>query len=339
MLQIQEITDKMIWNDFASSYQPNTFLQSWQWGEFLKTENHQPFRLGLYEGSQLVGTALFTKITSKRATYFDCHGAPMIDWSKPEQFQAFHEYLIKLCKKEDAHFFRFRAPLLHKDSFITEKKKQGYVLAPMYFQAEHTMLLDLTQDEEQIMANMRKNTRYSVRKAAKEGVTVRVSQDPKDLKILFELYEKTVDRHGFVPYPYQFFVDEFEKFNEDGLVDLFFAEYNGQALSAAMIVYFGDGAYYHHGASIRNSPDVFNSYLVQWEAIKRAKERGVKRYDFFGVAPTDDEDHPRAGLTTFKRGFGGERVRWMHTLDYPINKLRYWPMYLFVTLERKKRGL
>lgn len=338
-MDVREIEDKKQWNTFVGDYTPNTFLQSWQWGEFLKSQDHHPFRLGLFEGDELIGTALFTKIMSKRANYLDCHGAPMIDWNNPEQFAAFEQYLEKLAQRENIHFFRFRAPMHHDDAFVENMQQQGYKLAPMYFQAEYTMVLDLTRSEDEIMANMRKNTRYYVRRSEREGVKVRISQDPQDLKVLFELYQETVERQEFIPYDFDFFKTEFEIFHADDLTDIYIAEYDGKPVAAAMMVYFDKGAYYHHGASIRLENDVYAPYLLQWEAIKNAKRRGMETYDFFGVAPNDDEDHPRAGLTKFKRGFGGERVRWMHTLDYPVNPLRYWIMYWFVRWERRKRGL
>lgn len=337
-MDIELVNDKSQWESFVRNYRPNSLLQSWNWSKFSERQGNQPFRLGLYKDENLVGVALFTKVISKRANYLVCHGGPMINWENPDRFNFFHQYLIELSKKEKVHFFRIRPPMFHSEENLKPFLEIGYNLAPMYFQAEHTLHINLTKSEEELLMNLRKNTRYYVRKAEKQGVQVRISQDLEDLDCLYELYCETVKRQKFVPYPKQYFVDEFEAFAQDDLVDLVFGYHQGQLLSVAMIIYYDQTAYYHHGASIRKNPDVYANYLVQWEAIKRAKQRGMKIYDFWGVSPDDDPNHPRAGLTLFKRGFGGKRIRWLHTLDCPISWC-YWPTYVYVKLERWQRGL
>jgi lipid II:glycine glycyltransferase (peptidoglycan interpeptide bridge formation enzyme) len=264
----------------------------------------------------------------------------MVDYSTMDLFTQFHNFFIDICKEKKLHFIRVRPPLFHSEEEIERFTKLGYVKAPMYFQAEHTYRIDLDQDIGVLRKNMKKNTRYYVNKAEENAeIAVTITSSPDVIGSFFDLYQKTVERQHFVPYNKKFFEDEYEVFAGDDNVEFVMARYKEELVSAAMIVYYADTAYYHHGGSVRREPDSYASYLVQWEAIKRAKQKGMKIYDFFGIAPTDDPDHPRAGLTKFKRGFGGQRVRFLHTLDYPTNPFRYWPMYLYAKLERKRRGL
>jgi len=65
------------------------------------------------------------------------------------------------------------------------------------------------------------------------------------------------------------------------------------------------------------------NYLLQWEAIKEAKKRGMKKYNFWGVAPLDSKDHRFSGISIFKRGFGGEDVQYLHAQDLIINHKKY----------------
>ncbi|MCA9392150.1 peptidoglycan bridge formation glycyltransferase FemA/FemB family protein [candidate division WWE3 bacterium] len=337
-INIQEVIDKQEWTDFVAPFPLNSMLQSWNWGEFAKLQGRKVFRLGLYESDKLVGASLFTKVTSKRGDYLESHGGPMLDYDNVDYFRLLHDYLIELSKKEKVHFFRIRPPRFNSEEFIQRFTKMGYFKAPMYFQAEHTMHLNLEPSEDELLKGMKKNTRYYVRKGEQGGVSIRFSKDRADIDLLFDLYEKTVERHDFVPYNKEYFLHEFDTFIVDNLVELVFAEYNGETIGGAMIIRFGTTGYYHHSGSVRLDPDVYANYLLQWEVIKRLKQQGMKMYDFFGIAPNDDPNHPRAGLTKFKRGFGGERVRLMHTLDFPINHLRYWPLYVFVKYERWRRG-
>jgi len=339
-MEIKEITDKTQWEDFVQPFTLNSMLQSWAWGEFAQKQGRKVFRLGLFDSQErIIGANQVVKITSRRANYLESHGGPMVDYESMESFLVFRNYLIELSKREKVHFFRVRPPLFHTEETIKPFLSEGFIKAPMYFQAEHTIHLDITKSEEELLQGMRKNTRYYVRKGEKSEVTIRFSKDPADIDVLFDLYEKTVERQEFVPYGKEYFINEFACYLIDDAIEIVVAEYKGEPISAAMIVRYGTTGYYHHSGSIRIEPDVFANYYLQWEVIKRLKQQGMKVYDFFGVAPTDDPSHSRAGLTKFKRGFGGERVRLMHTLDYPINPLRYWPLYLFVKWERWRRKL
>ena len=338
-MEIQEITDKTAWDRYVTQQERHFLLQAWQWGEFAQSLGRKVLRIGLMQKGELSGVSQIVKIESKRGNYLETHGAPLMDYTDWAVFDFLHHYLIKLAREEGVHFFRIRPPLIHSDDLIMKFQDLGYIKAPMYFHAEHTLYLDLTQTEEETLKRMRKNTRYYIRQAEKNAVKIEFCRDAHELDVFYDLYQDTVHRQKFVPYPQEYFQQEFAAFNEDQAVELAFAEYEGRILAAAMIIRYGDVGYYHHGASIRTEPDVYANYLLQWEIIKRLKQAGVQSYDFFGVAPTDAKDHPRAGLTTFKRGFGGERVRLMHTLDFPIRPWRYWPLYLFVKYERKQRGL
>ena len=80
------------------------------------------------------------------------------------------------------------------------------------------------------------------------------------------------------------------------------------------------------------------SYFLQWQIIKEAKNRGIKYYNFWGIAPNDNPNHRFAGVTMFKTGFGGERIDWLHAHDLPISN-KYWLTYLFESGRRIFRRL
>ncbi len=351
-MEVRPITEQNIWEDFVLNYHPNFLLQSWAWGKFAQKQGRQVFRLGLRQDQRLIGAALFTKVTSKRANYLECQGGPLLDWDRPEVFSELLRYLKELAHAEAVDFLRIRPPLFYSQSWRQFFRNQGFWLAPMYFPAEHTLLLDLTQSEEDLLSRMRKNTRYGIRRADREGVKVqrfshRENSDELGtaLNSFFELYQTTVKRQKFTPYNYQYFNNEVEAFTTDNRVTIFLARWNKPVVSGAIVLFYGDFAYYHHAASLPTNPDVYAPHRVIWEVIKEAKRRGCKQLDLWGVAPKEaSAKHPRSRLTFFKEGYGGKRVRWMHTLDLPIQWYRwpifgYGPLYLFVKMERWKEGL
>ncbi|NTV31287.1 peptidoglycan bridge formation glycyltransferase FemA/FemB family protein [candidate division WWE3 bacterium] len=337
-MTFQTISDKDIWDNYFDSYRPSSMLQSWAWGEFHQNQHHRVFRIGEFDQDSLIGAAIIVEVRAKRGSYITCQGGPMIDWDDLGQRNRWMNYLAELAKTQRVDFVRLQVPLEHNQENIQSFFRHGYRLAPMYMPAEHTLLLDLTKSEDELLAGMRKQTRYYIRRAEKDGVVVHVSHETKDLKILYELYQETVKRQHFIPYSEKYFNDEVSAFAQDNQVEVFLGYDRDIVRSAAMIIYAGDTAYYHHGASKRmEHEESFASYLVQWQAIRRAKEKGMKLYDFWGVAPTDDGNHAKSGLTTFKRGFGGTRVHRLHTIDLPIS-WKYWPMWLYSKVERYKRG-
>ena len=50
--------------------------------------------------------------------------------------------------------------------------------------------------------------------------------------------------------------------------------------------------------------------LNHWEAIKYAKEKGIKEYNFGGLWPEEkaNKDKTKDGINLFKLSFGGEKV-------------------------------
>ena len=107
-------------------------------------------------------------------------------------------------------------------------------------------------------------------------------------------------------------------------------------LASAIIMYYGHQGAYHHGASIPTK--IPASYLLQWEAIKEAKQRGKKFYNFWGIAPDDaPASHPFKGITLFKTGFGGQKYELLPCQDLPLS-FKYNLTRVIELVRKKKRG-
>jgi len=58
------------------------------------------------------------------------------------------------------------------------------------------------------------------------------------------------------------------------------------------------------------------TYLLQWEAMKRAKEKGCRVYDLWGAPDVFDESDSMWGVYRFKEGLGGKVARTMGAWDF-----------------------
>ena len=105
--------------------------------------------------------------------------------------------------------------------------------------------------------------------------------------------------------------------------ELLIAEIDGYPLSAMFLTYSSTTATYLFGASSSEHRNLMSTYLLQWEAIQRAKARGCVEYDLFGTAPKADPAHPMYGLYRFKMGFGGRQLHRMGCWDFPLQKENY----------------
>lgn len=332
------ITKKEIWERFLISQRPKSFLQSWDWGELNERDGSKIFRLGFFKDGRLVGICLSVKEKAKRGPHLLVPAGPVINWGDTRVIKLFLKSLNELAVREACWFVRVRPEILDTPQNRKLFSQLGFMSAPMHLYAENTWVLDISVSEEEILAGMRKTTRYLVRKGEKAGLALEVSADPDNAKILYRLQSETVKRHGFVGFPEKLFKNEIDIFGKDGLAQVFLCRYGKKILATAIIIFYGDTAYYHFSGSASDYDKVPFSYFLQWQIIKDARKRGIKYYNFWGIAPNNNPNHRFAGVTLFKTGFGGERVDWLHAHDLPISR-KYWLTYIFETARRIFRRL
>ena len=332
MFEIKHITNKAEYEKGLGKKE-QSFLQSWQYGQLQKNLGHEPLYLGVYEGQELIQSLLFILFCAKRGKYFFCpYGV-----HDEKQMAALIPFLKKHGKENKVDFIRM-SPLLDKTEENQKLfKKHGFKGAPVHMvHPELLWLLNIEGTEDEIMAQMRKNTRYYVRRAAKDGVTIESGNSQEMLDTFYAIHSETAKRQGFVPYSKKFLDAQLATYAELNQIKVFLGMFEGKAIAAAVIMYYGDQGAYHHGASLSEYNKIPASYLIQWEAIKEAKKREMNIYNFWGVVE-DAPKHPWAGLSFFKKGFGGEGRYILHCQDLPLTK-KYWLNWLVETIRRIKRG-
>lgn len=336
-MEIKEINDKVVWESFAASFLPNTFLQSWGWGEYQKLSGNKIFRLGLFEKGTLKGVCLASLIKAKKGPFLYCQHGPLIDWRNKGYLEVFLSKLKDLGKREGAWFIRLTPQIEDTSDNQALFKSLAFVKAPVHnVDAQITLVLDLSPDREFLLKNIRKSTRYEIKKAQKAGVNVYSKKGGEALKGFYSLYCTMQKRQKFIPYPYERFEKEFQAFSPLKQQEIFFAEYKDKILASAIINFYGETAFYDHGASLLNH-SVSTSHLLQWEVIEYARKKGYRFYNLWGgIAP--NERHPWWGITVFKKGFGGKQINYIHAQDLPLGR-GYYLAYIIERIYRRKRGL
>lgn len=339
---VKQIDNRNEWEAFLEKHEEVNFLQSWYWGEFHKRLGNKIQRSGFYKDGKLAGVMLSIVEDARRGRYLTVPGGPIVDWSDREIADAVFAEMKRIAIGKRCVFVRIRPQLIGNqgDQKINAReifKSHGCSEAPMHLHAELSSILGITKSEEQLLALMRKTTRYEIRRAANLGIKIETSKDENAIKSFYDLQKETAKRQRFVPFSYSFFKEQFKVFFDAGLALLYTASLEGRVLAQAFIIFYGAEAAYHYGASTLEARKYPAAYLLQWEAIKEAKRRGMKRYNFWGVAPEEAKNHRFYGVSVFKRGFGGEDVEYLHAQDLVINKFRYSISYFIESIRKRLR--
>jgi lipid II:glycine glycyltransferase (peptidoglycan interpeptide bridge formation enzyme) len=340
MITVAEVRDRNVWEDFITKQDEANFLQSWRWGEFHRNLGKKVEYIGLFHGEKnLIGVMLMVVEAARRGRYLTVAGGPLIDWNNKDLVGAAVNGMKETAARNKCAFVRIRPQAVESAEIMQTLARAGFKKAPMHLTADLTNQLDLSPSEDELLANMRKSTRYEIRKAEKENVRIETSLNVNDLREFYSIQLDTAKRQGFVPFSYEFLSEQFKVFAEAGS-SLLYKAYHGKTLLAeAFIIFYGNEAVYHYGASTDEGRKYPGAYLIQWEAIKEAKKRGIKRYNFWGVVPLTETRHRFFGVSIFKRGFGGREVQYVPAQDLVIDPLRYSLNAAVETVRRKMRKL
>jgi len=333
-MEVRQITNKSEWEKFALSQDYSLFVQSTHYGEFYETMGEWSWIFGVYDKERLVGGSLVVSTHARRGDFLYLPYGPLGEGAK-----ILFSHLKQFAKKSKFDFIRCSPFWSLGDGGEGVLKQSGFRPAPMHILAENTWILDLNKSEDELLAQMEKTHRYLIRRCEKEGVKVEKSINEAALEQFNNIHNETAVRHNFHRFSKNYIEKELKSFAQHGeamIIGGFLPD--GRIDSSAIIVFFGNMAAYRHGASLNLDNKLSTSYLVQWEAIKEAKRRGIKWYNFWGVVPANaGKNHPFYGITHFKKGFGGEQVDLVHCHDLPIS-WKYWFNWIVETFRSLKRG-
>jgi peptidoglycan pentaglycine glycine transferase (the first glycine) len=220
-------------------------------------------------------------------------------------------------------------------------KVPGITPSPQTIQPRRSIVIDLTGDYETLLARMKQKTRYNIGLATKKGVTVKAWED---LSGFHRMMQMTGERDTFGIHSLKYYQQAYELFHPVGGCELLAAFHEGEVLAALMLFSAGKRAWYFYGASGNQNRHLMPTYLLQWEAMLWAKNKGCTHYDLWGV-PDQDEDYLEShfndrqdglwGVYRFKRGFGGALVRSAGTFDRVYQKSLYSLYRLYIRLFRR----
>lgn len=322
--QIIDAKDRKQWDKFVTAHPEANFLQSWDFYEFHKSRGNQIVRrVALDEKQQIVAAYAGVVEAAKRGRHLAVAGGPILDWQNQTLVKEIFADLKSEGEKHHCVFVRVR-PQLEKSAESLELMKQlGLKPAPMYLSVEYAGVLDLSKNEEAILQGMRQRLRRALRKAAKNCITIEKSTDPQDIHTFYQIQLQTANRHDFVAFSEDFFTKQFAAFAKNGEAVLYTAKLGDEILAQNFMIFYGNEASYHYGVSSELGTKYSGAPLLHMEAMRDARERGIKRYNLWGIVGEDETNHRFYGVSVFKRGFGVDELKYTPAHDLILQPAKY----------------
>lgn len=345
------------WKKIVKKHPEANFLQSPAYGKV----NELLGAKVIYDDFGGKGWALMTVRDAKRGRYLEIPCGPLIDWGNEKLAKEVFAKIAEVARNEKCVFVRVRPQLIACEENLKKLSKLGLSESPMHLAAEHTVMIDLSCSEDELLAKMRRQTRYEVRRADKLKITVEKCNSEEVFREFHRVQAETAKRQNFVPPNLNTLLAEREGFGENAEIyvarvhndelkqapdkspnnrsDLAGGGDEGEPVAYGLIIKDGREGDYYEAASTELNRKLPGAYALLWRVMRDLKAEGYERFNLWGIAPPGHPEHRYAGVTTFKTGFGGEVIEYVPAHDLVISKIGYLKDLVVEKARKKRRHL
>ena len=247
--------------------------------------------------------------------------------------------LEALARRERAIFVRIEPQLKEAEAYLTSHYRRVKEIEPA-----DTWVLELSPDEATIISNFSQGTRTRYNTYQKKGLLVEVTKEKSEISHLAALQDKLYKKKNLTAFSRKYLETELAQ----PFASLYLVKYHhpdvsadgasgasdvqstpnlpedGQVIAASLFFDYEDTRYYMQSAADGDFKKLPATVALLTKAIFDAKKKGIKYFDFWGIAPEGaDSTHPWYGFTEFKKSFGGAEVHYAGTYDIIISKFKY----------------
>jgi len=327
-------TDAAAWQALLERLPSGDLLHDWEWATVAAFDGTPRRSFVVEEEGELTAIcAAQVRRTALGRSFWYVPRGPVLDYDDPrarERLTAILDGLRAAARQDRAIAVRLEPRIEASSPAAALYRAPGLHKVGATLQTPDTRLVTLLPDDEELLATFDKDTRYAIRRSAREEVITRVVDDPTDDASLTALHTLVTDTLRRANYH----LPEFERYRlvwrglaSAGRARIIQAWHAGLLGSAALLVVEGDRSFYLYAGSVREAPGEtkrFPAYAVQWQMMRTAREMGARTHDLWGVAPESaGPEHPWYGYSLFKKGFGGRFVPWAGSWDLVIDPVTY----------------
>jgi lipid II:glycine glycyltransferase (peptidoglycan interpeptide bridge formation enzyme) len=297
------------WDRFLSIAPGGHHLQSSLWGQVKSVLGWRVVRVLVTRDGRLHGGAqlLLRAAPALGAVGYVARG-PVLASADPGARDVLLGALEQVSRQEHVRFIMVQPPAADQ-GIVRDLQRRGYREAGRLVEPHPrcTVVVDLSEDEDRLLAAMKSKTRYNIGLARRRGVTVREG-GPSEIAVFHRLLTLTGERQRFAVPSQEYFGDLMRIMAPGGHARIFLAEVHGEPTSAVLVIAFGDTVSYKRGAWSGDHGQRHPNELLHWTAMSWAKQQGYRYYDFEGIDNAWPSGDTRS-VSSFKLGFGGAVVQ------------------------------
>jgi len=228
-----------------------------------------------------------------------------------------------LSKLEQKEFLQDIITFLKKNKICDfVNKAQSYVVFDIVpdscdFIEYGTYKLEINKTNNEIIMGCSKTHRNKIRKAMRNGVSVK---ETDDVTLVYDLIKNTLKRSNSVFYPPIEYLTNLKRVIPNN-VRFFIAEKLNIVQGVSVVVFDDFSGYYMYGGS-KPSPISGANNLLHFEILKFLRDQGIYTYDFVGARINVQKGSKHEGIQRFKSGFG-PKIQKGYTFRVVIKPFKY----------------
>lgn len=296
-----EIIDPRVtpeWDSFAESHPDATVFHTAAWANvILDTYRYKPLYHVARDEDGTIRAAIPLMQVDGRLTSRRLVGLPFSDLCAPlldasPRSRALLDAVKALAEKSGAGHLEVRG------TSALSPETAGFEPGEGFYQ--HIVPVHESEGEQE--KQLHSSAKRAIRKAAKEGITVRVSTSEFDMREFYRLMVMTRRKHGLLPQPWRFFANIQRHMIDAGHGWLLLAEHGGKVIAGDLLLKFRDQMVYKFNASDQAHLQLRPNNVLLWEAIRLSAAHDCTSLDL-GRCDEDNE-----GLRRFKMLWGSEET-------------------------------
>jgi len=313
------------WDRELAKFETAHPLNAYGWGRVRAIDGWSAIYLVVQDGEKVTGAAmiLIKKIPVIPMTIMYSPRGFVFDLSDAETLEVLMQSIRSKAKEKGTIFLRidphFAEAAVNEtaDPFIAE----GFEHLPYrwsYWNAPRDVYrvnLAKGDSEEDLFQQLVKATRSGIRKAKKEGVTIRRAERLEDVEAFYAVYKQFATEKGFLFRDFSYQETLWSEFISRGQGALLLSVHDGQIVGGLICLMFGElSLEMHRGVLYKYLKLHVNEALV-WEGMRWARRRGCRWYCLRGIG---------AGpLQKFKEKFRPQLVSFVGYYDLCFHPLVY----------------
>jgi lipid II:glycine glycyltransferase (peptidoglycan interpeptide bridge formation enzyme) len=219
------------------------------------------------------------------------------------------EEIESICRQRKCMFVKLEPGWGQDESLLTNR---GFIRSRFPLSPPSTMVIDLSQSEEELWQNLSKSGKYSTNRAKREGNQVKSVKHPTSEQIadFYKIAKETSRRGRFYLQPVKDLQEKGKIFKDKAYI-LEVCDAEKKLVSTKFFLGAGETVTFLHGGTTKIGRKGKGGYLLMWKSILYFKQQGYKWLDLEGL---DDDRFPLftknwGGFSHFKEKFGGVILR------------------------------